>query len=500
MSNKYIQVPESISFNSITNKGYTLSSSQYMDLMMPNDNYKFVKDFLFRDLKRSDLGNEVGSINYIKQSPFYFLRTKSLQSYSFLPDITPASALPVMPNEFINQDLKEGDLLISKDSNIGEIIILDQDYSNYMTSSAIYKLPVKKDKYYLLAFVKHRLFREQLDFMVPKGATIRHAKTKFLDCKIPIPKKDTEKVMKYVSVLTEAIINKEKLIKQRHKEIISTIEREILNNQKKNNFQFTFPHLSDLEKYERLDTSLYSENFSFWNFKVKNYKNGSVNLIERGFDWARGTSLEKKSIKNRIDSNKYLKGFTELILPTNISQYGFVEKQQFIGTSSKLKTIKQGDIIFGGEGFGKGRTYVIIEDSINVVTNYHGIRIYNLNNNLTESIFIRCFLAFWREKGIIDHIGVGGSGGHCSPSYFHLIETPKFQDSKQKEIAKLYHNSKVENKTYKATLDNYLLLDNVFNEEAGIYELDRSAKELKERLNQIIDQIANDKKIEIIFS
>ncbi len=177
MSNKYIQTPESISFNCIANKKFTLSSSQYMDLIMPNDNYMFVKDFLSRKLRRSDLGNEVGAINYIKESPYYFLRTKALQSHSFLPDIT--SAIPIMPKVFVNQNLKEGDLLISKDSNIGEIVILDKDYRNFMTSSAIYKLPIKKYKYYLLACVKHKLFREQLDFIVPKGATIRHAKTDF---------------------------------------------------------------------------------------------------------------------------------------------------------------------------------------------------------------------------------------------------------------------------------------------------------------------------------
>lgn len=29
-------------------------------------------------------------------------------------------------------NLKEGDIIISKDSNIGEIVILDKDYPNYM--------------------------------------------------------------------------------------------------------------------------------------------------------------------------------------------------------------------------------------------------------------------------------------------------------------------------------------------------------------------------------
>ena len=77
-----------------------------------------------------------------------------------------------------------------------------------MLSGALYKLPIKEEtKYYLLAFIKHPIFREQLDFMVPKGSTIRHAKTLFLDCKIPIPNTDKENIMKYVSVLTQSIIN-----------------------------------------------------------------------------------------------------------------------------------------------------------------------------------------------------------------------------------------------------------------------------------------------------
>lgn len=113
-------------------------------------------------------------------------------------------------------NLKEGDIIISKDSNIGEIVILDKDYPNYMLSGALYKLPVAKYKYYLLAFIKHPIFREQLDFMVPKGATIRHAKTLFLDCKIPLPNTHVDETIRFIELLTQAIINKERLIRERH--------------------------------------------------------------------------------------------------------------------------------------------------------------------------------------------------------------------------------------------------------------------------------------------
>lgn len=499
MAQTYIKTPESISFKSIIDKDFTLSSSQYMDLTMPNKNFKYVRDFLSRPLRRSDLGVEIGSSNYIYKSPYYFLRTKALQPHSYLPEITPETALPILPKSFVKQNLKEGDILISKDSNIGEIVILDDDYENYMTSGAIYKLPVVENKYYLLAFIKHSIFRDQLDFMVPKGATIRHAKTLFLDCKIPMPTKKAKESITYIELLTKAIIEKEKQIKKRHKLIFELIDTELKSNQKKGNFKFEFPSINEVEELGRLDTGLYNQDFKYWNFVVKNYKYGSKDLISRGFDWSRGTSLEKNFIKTRIDSDVYHKGFYELVLPTNISQYGFVEKTIYIGTPTKLKTISQGDIIFGGEGFGKGRTYVVIDESSNVATNYHGIRIINKNNNLNESIFIRCFLAFWRSKGMIDHIGVGGSGGHCAPSYFHLIETPLFPENVQEDIASLYHNKKAVFDSKNWNLNNFENNDKKFNSIAGIYDLDKSLKYLKSLLDGAIDSVINDKQINLKF-
>lgn len=499
MNNKYVKTPAIVSFSSIEKKDYSLSSSLFMELTIPNNNFLYVRDFLNRPLKRKDLGVEVGSLNYIGQSTHYFLRTKALQSHTFLPEITSETALPIMPSLFVKMNLKEGDLIISKDSNIGEIAILDTDYPNYMLSGALYKLPVDKRKYYLLAFIKHDIFREQLDIMVPKGATIRHAKSMFLDCKIPMPNHNTENTIKFIELLTEAIIRKEKLIKHRHGNILQTIEQELINNQKPTKFKFELPTINEVYSSERLDTSLYCEKFKHWNYLVKNYKNGSKDLISRGFTWARGTSLEQGFIGTRIDSDVYKKGFYELVLPTNISQYGYVEKSIYIGTPTKLKTIEKGDIIFGGEGFGKGRTYVVIDDTHNVATNYHGIRIINTNNSLTESIFIRCFLSFWRSKGMIDFIGVGGSGGHCAPSYFHLIETPMFDNTKQNEIAILYHNPESKYTPEKFSVDNFRELDDKFNETAGIFELDKTAKQLAMILNKAINDIVNDQEVIIDF-
>lgn len=159
--NKYVKSPEFVTYQESIDKNYNLSSSLFTKLVMKNKNYLTVSDFLLKKLDNSDLGSEIGSLSYIDKSSHYFLRTKALQEYSFIPDITSESALPMRPTEFVNMNLKKGDLIISKDSNIGEIAILDKDYPNYMLSGAIYRLPVKEDsKYYLLAMIKHDIFRE----------------------------------------------------------------------------------------------------------------------------------------------------------------------------------------------------------------------------------------------------------------------------------------------------------------------------------------------------
>ncbi|MDO9103995.1 MAG: restriction endonuclease subunit S [Methylovulum sp.] len=499
MSNRYIQTPESISINTIELNNFTLSSSQYMNLIMSNHNFLYVRDFLSRPLKRSDLGIEIGSINYIGKSSFYFVRTKALQSHSFLPEITSETALPIMPKVFHNTNLKEGDLLISKDSNIGEIVILDKDYPNYMTSGALYKLPIIERKYYLLAFIKHQFFREQLDFIVPKGATIRHAKTMFLDCKIPIPNNNTDNTIKFIEVLTQAIINKEKLIKQRHQAILDAIENELKENQKPNMFKFDHPTINEIVEVGRLDTNLYSEKFKSIDFLIKNYTNGFQTIFDYGFTLSRGQNLQVSNIGTSIYSTKHYDGFYTLMLPKFLSKYGTVDTVEYLGNAKKLKTLEKGDLIIGAEGFEKGRSIVIIEEKEKTITNIHGITIQQHNQNLTTSIFIKCCLDYLRNKGLIDLFAVGGNGGSLAQKYWEYIPFPNFADDKQKEIAKLYHNTDLNYEISQCTLDNFLLTDHAYNEKAGIHELDKTAKQLKAKLNQAIDDIINDKGVDVIF-
>lgn len=492
MITNYIRTPESISIKSIEEKGFSLSSSQYMDLIMPNKNYKLVRDFLYRPLRRSDLGIEVGSTNYISQSPFYFLRTRALQSHSFLPEITSESALPIKPKVFVKQHLEEGDLLISKDSNIGEIIILDKDYPNFMSSGAIYKLPVNEHKYYLLAFIKHQIFREQLDFMVPKGATIRHAKTLFLDCKIPIPNQNIEKTIKFVEVLTQAIINKEKLIKERHQNILHLIKKELLENQNTcKEFQFNFPTISEIEEVGRLDTGIYSNTFKEIQSKIKNYIKGYFHINEGNI------KSGSTPIIRYINNDKTLK--YKWVTPTHCSNFGYIQYNERINIKIKNNINTNCILLINrGKGIDCGKTaYYNYIDYGKGHHNQGMYRVFGYENY--QLLFMMSFLntPFMREY--CEALSVGSKMKELKIEHFLQIPFPNFPIEKQKEIAKLYHNEQAIYDTKNYTLDNFIEKDNLFNKIAGIYELDKTAKQLKEKLNQVIDDIANDKSVKISF-
>lgn len=497
---RYSVIPKEITSTEIAQNGFSFSSAQYRRVIIPNQNCIRVRDFLSRDLRRSDLGFEVGSINYIGQSPKLFFRTKGLQSHSLLPEINSESLTPVNPKAFVNQDLKAGDLIISKDSNIGEIMILDEDYPNWMLSGALYKLPVGKWKYYLLSFIKHDCFREQLDFLVPKSATIRHAKTMFLDCRVPMPNQENKtEIIRYIEELTKAIINKEKEIRRKHKQIHALICRELEGNQKPNQFVYEFPSLEEVREIGRLDAKLYCEYFKREEFLIKNYAPGFTSIKKLDFAISRGQNLQISNIGQSVYSKKSYPNFYTLMLPKHLSVYGTVDEIEYLGNKKELITLEKGDVIFGAEGFEKGRSIVILEKQSRTITNIHGITLHHRGKDIGLSIFVKCFLDYLRNTGLVDLYAVGGNGGSLAMKYWDIIPFPLFPDEKQKEIAALYHNAESRFETNELNLENFAAADDAFNQTAGIVELDKSAKQIKARIDEMIDQIVKDETVTMNF-
>lgn len=498
MEEEYIDVPLFTTINDIFLNNYTLSSTQYKKLCIKNDNLHCLSEFLDRELVRSDLGQEVGSNNYVDFSQYMFIKTKALQAKSFLIDDGKETIQKISPNYFVNMNLKKGDILMSKDSNVGEAVILDKDYPDTMLCGGIYRLPITKNKYYILAFIKSSIFRKQIDFLVPRGSTIRHGKKKFLECLIPLPKNRINITIKYVEILTKAIINKEIMIHKRYKEAMQLIEEELKSNQRQISFQFELPNINKILEMDRMDSSLYSKNFKEKEFLIINYKYGLSTIKELGFSPSRGQNLQVSNIGKSIQTSEYKEGYYTLILPKYLSKYGTVHTKEYLGNSNTLKTLKKGEIIFGAEGNEKGRSLVIIEEQENTITNIHGITFTQSNHNIRKGIFVKLFLDYYRSKGMIDMYAVGGNGGSLAIKYWDYIKFPNFPIEKEREVS-LFYYSETKYNSSKYNLENFEKYDEDFNCKAGIYELDKSIKYLQQKLEKAIKNIINDEVVDTIF-
>lgn len=493
----YIETPEDVKISEISKSNFTLSASRYKRVKIATPNSPKLRELLDRSLNVKDKGLEVGSNNYTKYSPYRFVRTKSLQSDSYLLKLSRQTAPPIMPSSFKSYNLSEGDILISKDSNIGETVILDRDHSDFMLSGGLYRLPISKHKYYVLAITKSDYFRTQLEFLASRGATIRHAKTLFLDCRIPFPSHNKEAVQSYVEMLVKAIISKEKLIKQKHHEIIKKIETELLENQKAKNFVYEYPSINEINTNSRMDAGFYGKEFKKIMFLVRNYTNGFSSLDKQGLTLIPGPSLEIRLLGTRIDSVKPEKGFYRLVTPKQITSYGTVTNFEYIGTDYRIPSLKKGDILFGESG--TGRSLVYMDNDNRTITNAHGHVLRPHTSSLDNVITIRCLLAYFKEKGLIDLLTVGGSGGHLSPAYFDRVDIPNFREDMQKELSRLYHNNVSDYQLAKATLSNYLDEDNSWSAQVGIVQLDQSIKKIKLALEETIERIVLDQEVEINF-
>ena len=489
---KYIKVPKQISLSEYEQNGYCLAPSKY-SRFLPIDTVNYLSlEQLCTESKRK--------ISF---------SIKTLYNYSEIGDIDVTNGSVDSTSFFgINlpsenpKEIKQGDIVISTVRTYrGGIGYIYENLANHCCTPAILVIrsvnPIIT-KEYLLTVLRTDFFIEQILGFLNRGMYPRLDKEAMKHILIPIPKKDEE--LKYVTILTKAYQNKIALLKKRHQEILKQIEQELLSNQKPHNFKFELPNIKEIENIGRLDTNLYREHFKKIVFQIENYTNGFQTIQELGFSLSRGQNLQVSNIGDSIYSKKKYNKFYTLMLPKFLSKYGTVDKIEYLGNPNSLKTLQKGDLIFGAEGFEKGRSIVIIEEQDRVITNIHGITIQQEEHNVNKAIFVKCCLDYLRSKGLIDLYAVGGNGGSLAQKYWDIIPFPKFDKTKQDEIALLYHNP---NSNYQAdtfSLDNFLEQDNAFNETAGIYELDKTAKQLKEILNKAIDDIANDREVNINFT
>lgn len=484
----YLSAPSIISSKDLIDHQYCLSAAKFKKVNIANTNIKYLRDLLDRPLKITDKGREVGSQSYIPNSPFKFMRTKSLQPESLLPVFSEESPISIIPSYFRDYNLKENDLLISKDSNIGEIVILDQDYENCMISGGIYKLPITKWKYYVLAFIKSDLFRIQLNLLVSKGSTMKHAKTMFLDCYIPFPTTNSDQTIQQVEALVQSIINKEKEIKVKHAEVDKIIMEELNKNKLDNEFSYSYPTRANLIETTRIDTGIYSEEFKKIDFLVKNYRGGfffiEANKIKSG------NTPNKRTIGSSSDL-KY-----SWITPTTITDQGTLLNEERIDCEKNNINANAALIINRTSRGGKGE-YVGISMFYNIDLlgkGQHNQGIYNVSDYPdTELIFMVNYLNSSLMRKYCAGLSIGSKMKEIKTSQFLTIPFPKFAGNIKEKINNLYYRVNIgDNNASFTNLSDFVSKDEQWNKEAGILELSIAMKERYTELNRILDQIITD--------
>lgn len=466
-------------FKSIKGKDCLLSSSLHKQINVANENHLPLRSLLSRELNRNDLGKEVGSINYVSGSNFFFTKTKALQAYSFLPVLNSESTESIMPQAFVDHNLKAGDIILSKDSNIGETVILDKDYPNYMLSGALYKLPLNEsDKFYILAFIKHRYYREQLNRLVPKGATLRHAGTKFLDCNIPFPVNNKETIVNYVSNITKKIVEIEIEIKKRDSEINDIIETELNKNQHTSTiYNFSHATYSKITIGKRLDTGVYSDTFQRITHLLTNYK-GGVFYVD-------ADKLRSGSTPKIRDISNYSEGCLRWITPTNCSDWGFIQTHEKISTPTKNNLNEDAVLLINRTSRGGKGEYVGIGTFYDYNTygdGHHNQGIYRITGYSKELlVFITTFMNTKMMRKYCSALSVGSKMKEIKSEQFLSIPIPVLDSKVLKRVYKLFYTE-----DFDRSIENILSLQ---THNVGLFHLSVAESILTQYLNSVLDMI-----------
>lgn len=437
-----------------------------------------------------DKGVEVGSNNYVSNSDFKFIRTSALDEKRYLLTEDENSILSISPNVFVNLNLKKDDVLICKDSNVGETIILDKDYYNYMFSSGINRINFIKDKFYALAIMKHKKFKLQLSSMIPKGATLLHAKNLYLKCMIPYPNSDEQK--EYISDLSRIIIDKEIELKNKFNTLNKIIEKELCDDRSGDITDIKYPKISQLIKINRLDTGNYTEEFTYIDSLIKSYKNGYFCIDEKNING--GNTPKKRVINNGKDSRYYW------ITPSYIFKDGTLDLNYKI--NCEKNNINHNCMLIINRtskgGFGEYVGISTYYDYNLFGKAQHNQGLYQVKNYSDEQlIFMTSIINSSIYRKYCANLSMGSKMKELKLNNILSIPFPNFSEKKVKQIVKLYYNKLSQNNCKK---ENFIKENDNWNKLAGILDLYNSIQNAKNILNESIDKIYLGEDIELVYS
>lgn len=472
---KFIKFQSLIKSSELIKKKYSLSPWLYSYVPTPNKSKK-LNDYLSEELTTKFLGKEIQRKSYIKKSSHYYLVTRAMSEKKFTLYKYNQSEIPMLPSKFKNLNLKENDILIAKDAKPGEVTILDKDYPNHMVSGGIYKLPLKEDdKLFLFPILKSKFFKDQLNVLVPKGATLKHAGKLFLDCKIPFFNNEE---IKYLKKITEVIKNFEILIEKRILNISKEIEDEIFLKTK---FFKRAIKISDLKNNTRLDTGTYSEEYVKIISAIKNYQDGFYCLNQNDLKIG---STPKKRVKKEGKNLKF-----RWLSPDYINDFGFIEKN-FSINCNKSNINRDSLLITNRTSKGGLGEYVGISTYYDVKKNglarcNQGFYIYDKSDK-NELKFLAAFFNSKLIRTLCGKLSLGAKMKELKSKHISNIPIPKFNIKIKDKIINYYSNSNAE-----LELKNIDIKKNnieKFSKEAGILELATAIEKFNIEIDKIIEE------------
>ncbi|MDD5639555.1 MAG: restriction endonuclease subunit S [Candidatus Pacebacteria bacterium] len=479
---KYINVPQSIAVNELVSNHYSYAPSKY-SAFYPKDKSKFdvlsklveVKnekevikaELKYRYVEIGDIDTDTGQISYKESLGVYVPNKRPLK-------------------------IARGDILVSTVRTYRKgVAYVNFLADNIVSTSAFLVLNQFKrglTAEYLLALLRSDFFVEQILSFQNRGMYPRLDNDTIDSVYIPIP---TKEQLEYLTLLQRSLFNKQGEIEKKHKTILDKIEKELLNNQRENIFVYEQPNLKEIGLTTRIDGGYYCEIFKHKQFLLLNYTHSAKSIDGQegwGYELKRGQNLQESAIGKIIESDTEKMGFYKVIRPTNFSEFGTVASYSYLGNAKNLSTLEPGDIVFSAEGT-VGKCVLFVASHEKAITNIHGIILNKKDHNIEEISYISCFLRFLREWNFFEYISVGGQGGSLAMQYWKDIKIPNFPLNKQKEIARLYCNQIGVEKFQSINNNTFLEIDSVWNQEAGIIQIDEMAKKIQTEIDWVINQI-----------
>jgi hypothetical protein len=483
----YIHKPLSIKKSELFSKNKIFAPSRHKQLIIKNSSVETLSNLVELGTTSLNIGKNKGYYQYIEIGDIN--TTTGGISYKIVKSIDISSASV--------SKIQKDDILISTvRTYLGGIGIVTSTDKNLVATKALIVLrKMKKDisKYYLFGILRSKFFIDQVSMILNASMYPRMEKEYFDRLIIPFPTQkhndNPKDVEKLVSLITQNIIDKEEQIKFKNQLIDIQIEKELKDNQKSTSLKYSYPKLSDLNTTKRLDTGLFIPKYKEVINYIIQYKNSFNFLRNFKFSWTSGSTPKAFISTNSINDNLW-------IAVADIDYGLFYNKLNFIKLKNhKMGLLKNGDILITRKGATVGKMNMFFTDYVSSAFVNEDIKVLDLKLSLEEKIFCGLFLnSKYGQTQLLSNGSKGTKQGLTNENILN-VKIPSFPKEKQKEIAKSYYN-KVDALT-NISLDNYLTEHKKRNQKLGIFQLNMEIFELKEKLENLVDKIVMDEKIDI---